>query len=109
MRANLPSMAAVTRPLLLTIALLALAVLAQNGVAAPAADPRAAQTLNDVVLVPHRAVYDLKLGRSTGNRAVENVRGRILYDFSGSPCEGYALNFRQVSEMDAGEGKKALI
>lgn len=107
MRANLPPMAAVTRPLLLTVSVLALVALGQNGAAAPA-DPRAAQAANDIVLVPHRAVYDLKLGRSTGSRSVENVRGRILYDFSGSPCEGYALNFRQVSEMDSGEGKTAL-
>jgi hypothetical protein len=36
------------------------------------------------------------------------VRGRILYDFAGSACEGYALQFRQVSEIDSGEGKVAL-
>ena len=36
------------------------------------------------------------------------MRGRILYDFSGSPCEGYILQFRQVSELDSGEGKVAL-
>jgi hypothetical protein len=36
------------------------------------------------------------------------VRGRILYDFSGNSCEGYALEFRQVSELDSGEGKNAL-
>jgi hypothetical protein len=59
-------------------------------------------------LVSHRAIYDLKLLRSRGKRAVESVRGRILYDFSGSPCEGYALQFRQVSELDSGEGKVAL-
>lgn len=64
-----------------------------------AAQPRA------VELAPHRAVYDLKLSRSRGNRPVEAVRGRILYDFSGSRCEGYALQFRQVSEIDLGEGK----
>jgi EipB-like len=58
-----------------------------------------------IALAPHRAVYDLKLGQSHGQRAVEAVRGRILYDFSGSACDGYALNFRQVSELDNGEGK----
>jgi hypothetical protein len=58
-----------------------------------------------VELAPHRAVYDLKLSQSRGNRPVESVRGRILYDFSGSRCEGYALQFRQVSEIDLGEGK----
>ena len=36
---------------------------------------------------------------------MSSVRGRILYDFSGSACEGYALQFRQVSELDSGEGK----
>src|ERR1700674_2148912 len=60
------------------------------------------------VLVPHRAVYDLKLTRSRGKRSIETVRGRILYDFSGNACEGYALQFRQVSEIDSGEGKMAL-
>lgn len=61
-----------------------------------------------VALAPHRAVYDLKLLKSHGKRSVEAVRGRILYDFSGSACEGYALQFRQVSEIDSGEGKVAL-
>ena len=43
--------------------------------------------------------------RSRGKRASNSVRGRILYDFSGSACDGYALQFRQVSELDCGEGK----
>ena len=60
------------------------------------------------VLAPHKAIYDLKLVKSQGKRPVEAVRGRILYDFSGSACEGYALTFRQVSEIDSGEGKVAL-
>ena len=37
-----------------------------------------------------------------------SARGRILYDFSGNACEGYALQFRQVSELDNGEGKVTL-
>ena len=56
-------------------------------------------------LASHRAVYDLKLSTTRGKRAMNAVRGRILYDFSGSACEGYALQFRQVSELDSGEGK----
>jgi hypothetical protein len=60
------------------------------------------------VLAPHKAIYDLKLVKSQGKRPVEAVHGRILYDFTGSPCEGYALTFRQVSEIDSGEGKVAL-
>ena len=56
-------------------------------------------------LVPHRAVYDLTLGESRGNSQVVGVRGRILYDFAGNACDGYSLQFRQVSELDSGEGK----
>jgi hypothetical protein len=58
-----------------------------------------------IVLVPHRAIYDLTLGETRGNSQIAGVRGRILYDFSGSACEGYSLEFRQVSELDSGEGK----
>jgi hypothetical protein len=61
-----------------------------------------------VLLAPHLAIYDLKLSKSRGSRGIEAVRGRILYDFSGSACEGYELKFRQVSELDSGEGEPAL-
>ena len=61
-----------------------------------------------VLLAPHRAIYDLKLSKSQGSRGIEAVRGRILYDFSGNACEGYELKFRQVSEIDSGEGQPAL-
>jgi EipB-like len=69
-----------------------------------AAAPAAAK----VILAPHRAVYDLKLVNSSGSRGIDSVRGRILYDFSGNSCEGYELQFRQVSELDSGEGKRSL-
>src|SRR3982750_365933 len=62
----------------------------------------AAKSVN---LAPHVAIYDLTLKSSRGKRALESVRGRIVYDFSGSSCEGYALQFRQVTELDNGEGK----
>jgi len=60
---------------------------------------------NPIVLVPHRAVYDLNLGQTRDNAQVASVRGRILYDFDGNACEGYTLEFRQLSELDTGEGK----
>ena len=58
-----------------------------------------------VKLVPHRAIYDLSLGKTRGNSQVVGVRGRIVYDFDGNSCEGYSLKFRQVSELNSGEGK----
>lgn len=69
---------------------------AQDAPAAPAVP---------VVLVPHQAIYDLSLAQTRGNSSIVAVRGRILYDFSGSACEGYSLTFRQVSELNNSEGK----
>jgi hypothetical protein len=57
--------------------------------------------------VPHRAVYDLTLGQTRENAHIASVRGRILYNFGGNACDGYTLQFRQVSELDTGEGKKS--
>jgi len=61
-----------------------------------------------VPLAAHRAIYDLKLSKSQGKQSLQAVRGRIVYDFSGSTCEGYGLQFRQVTELDNGEGKTAV-
>jgi hypothetical protein len=58
-----------------------------------------------VPLIPHRAVYDLSLGDVRGNTQIASVGGRILYDFDGNACQGYSLEFRQLSEIDNGEGK----
>jgi hypothetical protein len=76
--------------------------------AAPAAPVAAAAPNDGVVLAPHRAFYDLKLAKSGGSRGISGVRGRILYDFSGSACEGYALKFRQISDLASAEGESAL-
>jgi EipB-like len=56
----------------------------------------------------HQALYELSLLKSRGSNAISGVRGRIVYNFSGSPCEGYTSEFRQVSELDSGEGKLTL-
>ena len=58
--------------------------------------------------LPHQALYDLSLLKSRGSNAINSARGRILYNFSGSACEGYTSEFRQVSELDSGEGKVTL-
>src|SRR5687768_7144258 len=70
--------------------------------------PQAMAQAGTMALASHRAVYELKLSSTRGQRPMESVRGRILYDFSGNACEGYALQFRQVSELNSGEGKGAI-
>jgi hypothetical protein len=78
------------------------------GAAATYHPAAAAPPADKVLLAPHRAVYDLKLSKSHGSRGIQAVRGRILYDFSGNACDGYNLEFRQVSELESEEGKPAL-
>jgi hypothetical protein len=56
----------------------------------------------------HQALYELNLVKSRGSNSINSARGRILYNFSGSACEGYTSEFRQVSELDSGEGKLTL-
>jgi hypothetical protein len=85
-----------TRSLLATMAV---AVAASAGAAgqAPAAG-----------FLPHQALYDLSLVKSRGSASIDSARGRILYNFTGSACEGYTSEFRQVSELNSGEGKVTL-
>jgi len=68
----------------------------------------AADAAANVPFLAHQAVYDLSLLKSRGSSAIDRARGRILYNFSGSACEGYTSEFRQVSELDNGEGKTIL-
>jgi hypothetical protein len=82
-----------------TVAVVAMA----TGVAAGKADAAASGAF-----LPHQALYELNLLKSRGSNSINSARGRILYDFSGNSCEGYTSEFRQVSEMDSGEGKVTL-
>ena len=68
----------------------------------------AAKATAAVPILPHQALYELSLVKSRGSTNIDSVRGRILYNFSGSACDGYTSDFRQVSELDAGEGKVTL-
>ena len=58
--------------------------------------------------LPHQALYDLSLAKSRGSSPINSARGRIAYSFAGSACEGYTSEFRQVSELEVGEGKTML-
>jgi hypothetical protein len=77
-------------------------------VAIAAAGPAAAAPGASAPFLAHQALYDLSLMKSRSGNSLSEVRGRILYNFSGSACEGYSSDFRQVSELDSGEGKNTL-
>src|SRR6188472_1159897 len=84
------------RALMLTVAAVAAGSVFQNGPAVAAASGP---------FLAHQALYELTLVKSRGSNAINSARGRILYNFSGSACEGYSSEFRQVSELNSGEGK----
>jgi hypothetical protein len=67
-----------------------------------------AQAIAGAPFLPHQAMYDLSLVKSRGSNPVNSARGRILYNFSGNSCEGYTSEFRQVSQLEVGEGKSML-
>jgi len=62
----------------------------------------------NAAFLSHQALYELSLVKSRGSNSINSARGRILYSFSGSACEGYTSEFRQVSEMDSGDDKVTL-
>jgi EipB-like len=87
------------RPLVLTLA----AVTVGCGLAGGTAEAGAGSPF-----LAHQALYELSLAKSRGSSSINSARGRILYSFSGSACEGYTSDFRQVSELDSGEDKVTL-
>jgi hypothetical protein len=55
------------------------------------------------VLQPHRAVYDLSLDKASDRSGITGITGRMVYEFNGSPCEGYTVNFRFVTQIATSE------
>jgi len=86
-----------------SLALTMVAVAVASGFAAGSAAAAASSPF-----LAHQALYDLSLVKSRGSNSIASARGRILYNFSGSACEGYTSEFRQVSELDSGEDRLTL-
>ncbi|MBN9054910.1 cell envelope integrity EipB family protein [Shinella sp. PSBB067] len=54
-------------------------------------------------LAPHRAVYDLQLKDATERSGIAGMYGRMVYEFNGSPCDGYTVSFRFVTQVNTGD------
>lgn len=50
-------------------------------------------------LAPHRAVYDLSLANASDRSGISGISGRMVYEFDGSTCDGYTVNFRFVTRI----------
>ena len=63
----------------------------------------------DVVrFAPHRAVYDIGLAKSASGAGVTSLTGRMVYELSGSACEGYTQNMRFVTRMGNQDGGETI-
>src|SRR5262249_56791381 len=51
----------------------------------------------DVILVPHRAVYDFSLSKSQAHSGGLAGFGRMVYELTRSTCEGYHQQLRLVT------------
>jgi EipB-like len=59
-------------------------------------------------LVPHRAVYEMSLDDARQATGITGVDGRMVFEFSGSECDGYTLNMRMVTQMTDSQGQNNL-
>ena len=59
-------------------------------------------------LAPHRAIYDMSLRNTVAGSNVSEIRGRLVFDFGGSPCAGYSLKSRMVTQVVDRDGKATL-
>ena len=57
-------------------------------------------------LAAHRAIYDLVLKHSSENSGIDDMYGRMVYEFTGSACKGFNVKFRFVTAVDMGGEKR---
>ena len=77
----------------------------------PAAKSQAAAPVKLVEpgqLQPHRAVYDINLDTSRKATSVTEMTGRMVYELTGSPCDGWTQSMRFVSRMTDQEGGQSV-
>ena len=56
------------------------------------------------IITPHRAVYQIKLARTEDGSGVSSASGRMVFEVTGSACEGYAMRQRMVVNIGDEEG-----
>jgi hypothetical protein len=81
---------------------MSLALFLATGAGVASAAPLSADSAARL-LVPHRAVYDLKLKDASERSGIEGMFGRMVYEFTGSACTGFTTNFRLVTKINTGE------
>lgn len=70
----------------------------------------AAQTAlpQGMTMAPHRAVYEIGLVETRGGGGVSDLSGRMVYELTGSVCQGYTQTMRFVTRMTSQDGSTSL-
>ncbi|MGE0628799.1 MAG: cell envelope integrity EipB family protein [Hyphomicrobiaceae bacterium] len=67
-----------------------------------------AQKGEDNGLSPHRAVYDFTLSDARSSNSVSSLSGRMVYELTGSKCDGYTQTMRFVTLSSSRSGESTL-
>ena len=59
-------------------------------------------------LVAHRAIYEMTLDDARSASGITGIGGRMVFEFTGSECDGYSLNMRMVTQMTDTQGQTNL-
>jgi len=59
-------------------------------------------------LAPHRAIYEMTLEEARSASGITGIDGRMVFEFTGSACDGYSLNMRMVTQMTDSQGQTNL-
>lgn len=59
-------------------------------------------------LAPHRAIYEMTLQEARSASGITGIDGRMVFEFTGSACDGYSLNMRMVTQMTDSQGQTNL-
>ncbi|MEM0907932.1 MAG: DUF1849 family protein [Pseudomonadota bacterium] len=57
-------------------------------------------------LAPHRAIYDLGLSDVAPSTSLVAASGRLVFELTGSVCEGFTVDFRNVTRVTDREGTR---
>jgi hypothetical protein len=81
----------------------ALLALALPIVGASQAGAQSLPKLRDVI-APHRAIYDIHLARSEEGSGVSSANGRMVFEVTGSACQGFTMRQRMVVNIGDEDG-----
>ena len=74
-------------------------------VALSVASGAAAEAAESPLLSPHRAVYEITLDKAKSGTGMADLTGRMVYELTGSECEGFTQTMRFVTRSTSQEGE----